>query len=106
MLRVQVKATMKATSSAARVLQRILNARQFGLKMIANVSYGYTAAGFSGRMPFAELADSIVQVSIVKRGAVNKDSSLKCAASRPRDLTIQVGVVNSSVGSSSMSSIC
>ncbi len=39
----------------------MLNARQFGLKMIANVSYGYTAAGFSGRLPFAELADSIVQ---------------------------------------------
>ena len=29
--------------------------------MIANVSYGYTAAGFSGRMPMAELADAIVQ---------------------------------------------
>jgi DNA polymerase elongation subunit (family B) len=39
-----------------------LNARQFGLKMIANVSYGYTSASFSGRMPFAELADAIVQV--------------------------------------------
>ena len=45
------------------MLQRILNARQFGLKLIANVTYGYTAAGFSGRMPCAELADSIVQVS-------------------------------------------
>jgi hypothetical protein len=45
------------------VLQRILNARQFGLKLIANVTYGYTAAGFSGRMPCAELADSIVQVT-------------------------------------------
>jgi len=31
------------------------------LKLIANVTYGYTAAGFSGRMPCAELADSIVQ---------------------------------------------
>ena len=60
----QVKASMKATSPKARVLQRILNARQFGLKMIANVSYGYTAAGFSGRMPMAELADSIVQVRL------------------------------------------
>jgi len=39
----------------------VLNARQFGLKLIANVTYGYTAAGFSGRMPLAELADSIVQ---------------------------------------------
>lgn len=31
------------------------------MKLIANVTYGYTAAGFSGRMPCAELADSIVQ---------------------------------------------
>ena len=46
------------------VLQRILNARQFSLKLIANVTYGYTAAGFSGRMPMAELADSIVQVTL------------------------------------------
>jgi hypothetical protein len=43
-------------------LYRSLNARQFGLKLIANVTYGYTSAGFSGRMPCAELADSIVQV--------------------------------------------
>jgi DNA polymerase zeta len=43
-----------------RALQRRLNARQFGLKMIANVTYGYTSASFSGRMPCAELADSIV----------------------------------------------
>ena len=49
---------------AAQVLQRVLNARQFGLKLIANVTYGYTAAGFSGRMPLAELADSIVQARI------------------------------------------
>lgn len=47
---------------ALQVLQRCLNARQFGLKMIANVSYGYTSASFSGRMPMAELADAIVQV--------------------------------------------
>lgn len=38
-----------------------MNARQLALKLIANVTYGYTAAGFSGRMPCAELADSIVQ---------------------------------------------
>lgn len=40
---------------------QIFNARQLALKLIANVTYGYTAAGFSGRMPCAELADSIVQ---------------------------------------------
>jgi DNA polymerase zeta len=45
-----------------RALQRQLNARQFGLKMIANVTYGYTSASFSGRMPCAELADSIVSL--------------------------------------------
>lgn len=60
--RIMVKAAMKRAPKSARVLQRILNARQFCLKLIANVTYGYTAAGFSGRMPMAELADSIVQV--------------------------------------------
>ena len=60
--RIMVKAALKRAPAAARVLQRILNARQFCLKLIANVTYGYTAAGFSGRMPMAELADSIVQV--------------------------------------------
>ncbi|URD83624.1 DNA polymerase [Musa troglodytarum] len=43
------------------VPSKIYNARQLALKLIANVTYGYTAAGFSGRMPCAELADSIVQ---------------------------------------------
>lgn len=52
---------MKRAPASARVLLRCLNARQFGLKLIANVTYGYTAAGFSGRMPMAELADAIVQ---------------------------------------------
>ncbi|GFH16260.1 DNA polymerase, partial [Haematococcus lacustris] len=58
--RVMTKAAMKR-HAADRVLQRVLNARQMGLKLISNVTYGYTSAGFSGRMPFAELADSIVQ---------------------------------------------
>ena len=38
----------------------MLDARQMGLKLIANVTYGYTAANFSGRMPCVEVADSIV----------------------------------------------
>ena len=45
------------------VLTRILHARQFALKMIANVTYGYTSAGFSGRMPCAEIADAIVHTA-------------------------------------------
>ena len=60
--RVAVKKLMKEALRAKDMqLYRALNARQFGLKLIANVTYGYTSAGFSGRMPCAELADSIVQ---------------------------------------------
>lgn len=54
------KAMIDAKNDNDKVLYRVLNARQFGLKMIANVTYGYTAASFSGRLPCAELADSIV----------------------------------------------
>eukprot|EP00892_Ulva_mutabilis_P005116 jgi/Ulvmu1/2977/UM015_0017.1 len=57
--RVMVKAAMKECRNDS-VLRRRFNARQFALKLIANVTYGYTAAGFSGRMPMAELADAIV----------------------------------------------
>lgn len=31
-----------------------------GLKLLANVTYGYTSANFSGRMPCVDIADSIV----------------------------------------------
>lgn len=37
-----------------------LDGQQLALKLLANVTYGYTAAGFSGHMPMAELADAIV----------------------------------------------
>jgi len=40
---------------------KLQNSRQLALKYIANVTYGYTSASFSGRMPCAEIADSIVQ---------------------------------------------
>lgn len=59
--RIMVKQAMKKLAPSQKVLYRIFNARQLALKLIANVTYGYTAAGFSGRMPCAELADSIVQ---------------------------------------------
>ena len=42
-------------------LMKVLNARQLGLKYICNVTYGYTSATYSGRMPAVEIADSIVQ---------------------------------------------
>ncbi|KAF9481424.1 hypothetical protein BDN70DRAFT_831218 [Pholiota conissans] len=58
--RVMVKQAMKR-SGTEKTRKRILDARQMGLKYIANVIYGYTGASFSGRMPAVEIADSIVQ---------------------------------------------
>ncbi|EEP75605.1 hypothetical protein UREG_00451 [Uncinocarpus reesii 1704] len=60
--RVMVKGGMKANKED-RALQRLLNNRQLALKLIANVTYGYTSASFSGRMPCTEIADSIVQTA-------------------------------------------
>ncbi|KAI9021443.1 hypothetical protein CLU79DRAFT_753335 [Phycomyces nitens] len=42
-------------------LLRMLDIRQLTLKLIANVTYGYTSASYSGRMPAVDIADSIVQ---------------------------------------------
>lgn len=58
--RVMVKSGMKVDRDD-RTLQQLLNNRQLALKLIANVTYGYTSASFSGRMPCSEIADSIVQ---------------------------------------------
>ncbi|KAI9050457.1 hypothetical protein LZ554_005620 [Drepanopeziza brunnea f. sp. 'monogermtubi'] len=58
--RVMVKSGMKVDKDD-KSLQRLLNNRQLALKLIANVTYGYTSASFSGRMPCSEIADSIVQ---------------------------------------------
>ncbi|KAK4692554.1 DNA polymerase zeta, partial [Lecanoromycetidae sp. Uapishka_2] len=58
--RVMVKSGMQIDKDD-KTLQRLLNNRQLALKLIANVTYGYTSASFSGRMPCSEIADSIVQ---------------------------------------------
>ncbi|KAL7267714.1 DNA polymerase zeta [Rhizina undulata] len=58
--RVMIKNSMKVHKGDKK-LQALLNNRQLALKLIANVTYGYTSASFSGRMPCAEIADSIVQ---------------------------------------------
>jgi DNA polymerase zeta len=60
--RVMVKSGMKQDKED-KILQRLLNNRQLALKLIANVTYGYTSASFSGRMPCSEIADSIVQTA-------------------------------------------
>jgi len=58
--RVMVKDRMKRDKDG-KELQKILNSWQLALKLTANVTYGYTSASFSGRMPCSEIADSIVQ---------------------------------------------
>lgn len=58
--RVMVKSRMKQTD-VDKDLSKKLNSWQLALKLIANVTYGYTSATFSGRMPCVEIADSIVQ---------------------------------------------
>ncbi|XP_034140698.1 DNA polymerase zeta catalytic subunit isoform X2 [Drosophila guanche] len=57
--RLMVKQSMKLHRENS-ALQRILHSRQLGLKLMANVTYGYTAANFSGRMPAVEVGDSVV----------------------------------------------
>ncbi|XP_065057667.1 DNA polymerase zeta catalytic subunit-like isoform X2 [Rhopilema esculentum] len=58
--RIMVKNSMKKNKNN-KALHRMLDARQLGLKLIANVTYGYTSANFSGRMPCVEIADSVVR---------------------------------------------
>ncbi|KAM9704047.1 DNA polymerase zeta catalytic subunit isoform 3-T3 [Menidia menidia] len=57
--RLMVKQSMKSHKQD-KALMRLLHARQLGLKLIANVTFGYTAANYSGRMPSVEVGDSIV----------------------------------------------
>ncbi|KAI3650014.1 hypothetical protein MP228_005646 [Amoeboaphelidium protococcarum] len=59
--RIMIKDSMKLYKNR-KALTRILDARQLGLKYIANVTYGYTSASFSGRMPCVDVSDSIVQM--------------------------------------------
>ncbi|KAF1841784.1 DNA polymeras-like protein zeta catalytic subunit [Cucurbitaria berberidis CBS 394.84] len=58
--RVMVKSGMKQDKDD-KTLQQLLHNRQLALKLLANVTYGYTSASFSGRLPCSEIADSIVQ---------------------------------------------
>lgn len=41
-------------------LYKVFNSRQMALKLIANVTYGYASATYSGRMPNSDIADAIV----------------------------------------------
>ena len=61
---VQVHASFTLSESLChfQALHRMLDARQLGLKLIANVTYGYTGATFSGRMPCIEVRGSLLHV--------------------------------------------
>ncbi|MBE7180100.1 MAG: hypothetical protein INR71_02645, partial [Terriglobus roseus] len=105
--RVMVKSGMKVDRDD-RSLQQLLNNRQLALKLIANVTYGYTSASFSGRMPCSEIADSIVQTgretlekaialihSVTKWGAEvvygDTDSLFVYLKGRTRDEAFKIG---------------
>lgn len=55
-----IKETMKELSEEEDLLNMLDN-NQAALKLLANVTYGYTSASYSGRMPCSDVADSIVQ---------------------------------------------
>ena len=65
--------------SYLQALNRMLDARQMGLKLITNVTYGYTAANFSGRMPCVEIADSIV-----RKGRETLERAIKLVHATPQ----------------------
>ncbi|KAI3662608.1 hypothetical protein MP638_000718 [Amoeboaphelidium occidentale] len=75
--RAMIKESMKLYMSD-KFLSRVLDSRQLGLKLLANVIYGYTSASFSGRMPCVELADSIVQT-----GRSTLESTIKFINNHP-----------------------
>ncbi|KAG5478747.1 hypothetical protein LSCM1_06151 [Leishmania martiniquensis] len=62
--RFEVQAALKhiAIPSGGVVMQQRLQEQQLALKMLANVTYGYTAASYTGRMPCVDLAEAIVSL--------------------------------------------
>ncbi|XP_076640510.1 DNA polymerase zeta catalytic subunit isoform X1 [Colletes latitarsis] len=77
--RLMVKESMKIHGNKNRVLQRVLHSQQLGLKLIANVTYGYTAANFSGRMPCIEVGDSVVS-----KGRETLERAIKIVETTPK----------------------
>ncbi|KAG7168018.1 DNA polymerase zeta catalytic subunit-like 2, partial [Homarus americanus] len=75
--RLMVKRMMKVYKNDSS-LQRVLHSRQLGLKLIANVTYGYTSANFSGRMPCPEIGDSVVS-----KGRETLERSIQLVNSHP-----------------------
>ena len=61
MLKRAAKTYKKSATNVAPSVLRSLEAKQLALKYVANVSYGYTSATFSGRSAMPLLADAIVE---------------------------------------------
>jgi DNA polymerase zeta len=61
MLKRAAKEYKKTVKDLSPAILRQLEARQLALKYVANVTYGYTSATFSGRCAMPLLADSIVE---------------------------------------------
>ncbi|KAI6243895.1 DNA polymerase [Aphelenchoides fujianensis] len=57
--RVMVKKSMKRYTGDQKTYRQ-LDAQQLALKLVANTTYGYAAANWSGRMPCEEVAEAIV----------------------------------------------
>lgn len=74
--RLYIKGTMSEFKDDQE-LQKLYNNKQLALKMIANVTYGYTSATYSGRMPNSDIADAIVSCgreTLLKAVAVIEES--------------------------------
>ncbi|CAX43100.1 DNA polymerase zeta catalytic subunit, putative [Candida dubliniensis CD36] len=71
-IRIKIKQVMKLFKEDAE-LTKLYNSKQLALKLIANVTYGYTSATFSGRMPNSDIADAIVSTG---REILNKSIEL------------------------------
>lgn len=61
--RIMIKKSMKLYKDPS--ITRLLDSWQYALKLVANVTYGYSAAGNTGRMPCCEIADAIVSIARV-----------------------------------------
>ena len=60
MSRIMIKNSAKLYNSER--IKKILHERQAAIKLFMNVTYGYTGASFTGRMPCGEVADSVVEL--------------------------------------------
>lgn len=58
-MRINVRAVAAAFKNDHQ-LAKLCHSKQLALKLIANVTYGYASASFSGRMPNTDIADAIV----------------------------------------------